>query len=317
MRSYNNQERTEESVDERIARIAARQHGLITRKQVVGAGASSGTIRWRVRAGRWHRIASLPGAYRIAGTPVTWRQRAIAGCLYLGAQATLSFRAAAALQGFVGFRPSKVEVTVGKNRHRDSGRRIIIHIPTAPIPMEDIEVVDGIPVTKPARTLLDLATVEPEDVIERSLDDALRRRLISIPFLQKWLSDPSRRRHRGARVLQRLVDARAARGATESPLETKLLQLMHDRGLPLPMLQYVLREKGRDIARLDFAYPVQRVAIEADGFRHHDTRATFDQERARRNAVETAGWRVLQITSAHIERDPDSVIEWITRALEL
>ena len=96
--------------------------------------------------------------------------------------------------------------------------------------------IDGIPVTRPARTLLDLATVEPVDVIERCLDEALRRRLVSLPFLERWLADPKRKRHRGNRVLKRLINERATRGATESPIEQMLLQLIRARGLPLPML---------------------------------------------------------------------------------
>jgi len=216
----------------------------------------------------------------------------------------------------VGFKTRRLEVTVTKHRNRAGKDRVVIHIPQDPIPPEDITIIDAIPVTKPARTLLDLATVEPEEVIERSLDDALRRRLVSLPFLERWLADPRRKRHRGARVLQRLVDARATRGVTESPVETKLLQLIRARGLPLPMLQYMVSDGGRVVARLDFAYPDRRVAIEVDGFRHHDTRATFDEERARANDIEALGWRLLRVTAAHVERDPDAVIAWIERVLE-
>jgi hypothetical protein len=132
-----------------------------------------------------------------------------------------------------GFKNRRLEVTVTKHRNRSGKHGIVIHIPEDPIPPEDITTIDGIPVTKPARTLLDLATVEPEDVIERCLADALRRRLVSLPFLERWLADPRPQRHRGASLLKRLVDERATRGVTESPLETALLQMIRERGLPL------------------------------------------------------------------------------------
>jgi hypothetical protein len=239
----------------------------------------------------------------------------MAACLYLGACATLSFRAAAVLRGSPVFTRSGIEVTVPRNRHPSRSRRIIVHRLQEPIPDEDITTIDGIPVTKPARTLLDLATVESEEVVERCLDDALRRRLVSLPFLESWLEDPRRSRHRGARMLQRLVAARATVGVTESPLEAAVLKVIRDAGLPTPMLQYEVRDGDRFVARVDFVYPDERVAIEADGFRFHDDRRGFDEERARGNELEALGWRVLRVTSRHVEQDPEGVIAWVRRAL--
>jgi very-short-patch-repair endonuclease len=239
----------------------------------------------------------------------------MAACLYLGACATLSFRAAAALRGSpVSTRP-RIEVTVPRNRNPSRSRRILVHRPQDPILEQDITTIDGIPVTKPARTLLDLATVEPEEVVERCLDDALRRRLVSLPFFESWLEDPRRSRHRGARMLQRLVAARATVGVTESPLEAAVLKLIRDAGLPTPMLQYEVRDGDRFVGRVDFAYPEERVAIEADGFRYHDGRRGFDDERARGNELEAMGWRVLRVTAKHLEEYPDAVVAWISRAL--
>jgi hypothetical protein len=208
-----------------------------------------------------------------------------------------------------------VEIIVPRNRRRSRSRQILVHWPQDPIPDEDITTIDGIPVTKPARTLLDLATVEPEEVVERCLDDALRRRLVSLPFLESWLKDPRRDRHRGAPMLRRLVAARATVGVTESPLEGATLKLIRDAGLPIPMLQYTVRDGNRFVARLDFAYPEERVAIEADGFRYHDDRRGFDKERARGNDLEAMGWRVLRVTSQHVEKDSESVAAWVRRAL--
>ena len=202
-----------------------------------------------------------------------------------------------------------------RNRNRPGARNVIIHWTKEPIPEEDITTIDGIPVTKPARTLLDLATVEGEDLVERCLDDALRRRLVSLPFLERWLTDRRRRRHRGASLLRRLIDDRATIGVTESPLETQLLKRFREAGLPIPMLQYVLRDGDRFVGRLDFAYPEERVAIEADGFRYHDTRASFDAERTRTNEIQALGWRLLRVTSKHLEEDPESVVKWVRQAL--
>lgn len=303
----------QQHMDQRIAQIANRQHGVFSRTQAVRCGATNEAIRWREKVGRWERLH--PKIYRLAGAPRTWRQTALAACLYLGPQATLSYRAAAALRGLAAFRSGRVEVTVPRHTHRSAVHRVKIHWLQDPIPDEDITTIDGIPVTKPARTLLDLASVEPEEVVERCLDDALRRRLVSLPFLERWLRHPRRKRHRGAPVLGRLVDARATIGVTERPLETNVLRLLRHAGLPIPMLQYEVRAGDRLIGRLDFAYPDHRVGIEADGFRHHDSRRAFDKERWRRNELQVMGWLLLHITSEHVEREPDMVAAWVRAVL--
>jgi len=240
----------------------------------------------------------------------------MAACLHWGPDAAVSLRAAAVLRGLVGFKRTNVEVTVPKNRNRSRSDRVVIHWSSDLIPEEDLTTIDGIPVTTPARTLLDLATVEPEVLIERCLDDALRRRLVSLRFLKRWLDDPRRQRHRGLPMLKRLVAARARSGPTHSPLETDVLQLLTRAGLPTPELQHEVYEDERFVGRLDFAYPEQLVGIEADGYRHHDHRGTFDDERRRGNELAALGWNVLRLTSKHLEENPSGVATWVRRALE-
>ncbi|MGH2725472.1 MAG: endonuclease domain-containing protein [Actinomycetota bacterium] len=256
-----------------------------------------------------------PAVYRLAGTPRTWRQDALAACLHFGEGTAVSFRSAAKLRGGDAFKRQMLEITVSRRRNRRGPRSITIHSEPGGIPPEDITTIEGIPVTKSVRTLLDLATVEPEEVVEHCLDEWLRRRLVSLSSLERWLKDPVKRRHRGAPVLQRLVDVRATVGVTESPLETEILKLLRCEGLPIPMLQYVVRDGDRFVGRVDMAYPEHRVAIEVDSFKHHDQRRSFDAERARGNDLQSLGWLMLRITSKHLEEGPDAVASWVRRAL--
>lgn len=214
-----------------------------------------------------------------------------------------------------GRKRAEVELTVPRNRKRRGLDDVIIHWLEEPIPAEDITTIDGIPVTTPARTILDLLSVEPEDVVERALDDALRRRLVTLEFLDSWLHDARRKRHRGWRAMRRLVDVRMERGVTDSWLEDDVLDLLADAGLPTPQVQFIRKDGDRFVARLDFAYPEQRVAIEADGFRYHADRRSFDDDRARANAVLALGWRVLRVTAKHLEDDPGGVVAWVRQAL--
>lgn len=150
----------------------------------------------------------------------------------------------------------------------------------------------------------------------RFLDDALRRRLISLSFLERWLEHPLRKHQRGVRVLRGFVDERAVRGVTDSDLESDALTLLRNAGLPIPMLQYRVQHRDRIVGRLDLAYPEHRVGIELDSFRFHDTRSSFDAERARGNELQVIGWNVLRVTSKHLEENPYGVIAWVRAALD-
>lgn len=198
-----------------------------------------------------------------------------------------------------------------RNRRAISG--VIIHSVPGGLPSEEVTAVEGIPATTAARTLLDLAAVEPEVVVERCLDEALRRRIVSLKSLDRLLTDGNRRR--GRAMVERLVAARATAGVTDSPLETQVLSVLRDEGLPIPMLQYEVWDGDRFVARPDFAYAEKKVALEADSYRYHGDRQAFDHDRGRGNDLQSLGWLVLRITSKHIEENPRGVAAWVRRAL--
>lgn len=267
-----------------------------------------------MRSGRWAQL--LPTVFRLVGAPETWRQRAVAVCLHLGPGAVLSHRAAAALRQGPGRRPPPpVEVIVSRGRNRAVPADVIVHTTARPLPSEDVTTIDGIPVTSPARTLLDLAAVKPEPLISRALDDAARRGQLKLSRLPVWLDDPVRARHPGAALLRRVVADRLSHGVTESDLEVEVLALLRTAGFPSPVRQHEIWDQDRLVRRVDLAYPEARIAIEADGFRHHDLRDRFDAERARGNDLEALGWHVLRVTHQHLTEDPQSVVRWVKRAL--
>src|SRR5215207_8922338 len=163
-------------MDAAIARIAARQHSLVTRAQAIAAGASDHAIQHRLATGRWVLVAR--GVYRIAGAPVTWTQRALAACLIAGDGAVVSHRSAAVLWGVSGFRPGPLDVTVPPGR---SGRNAL-----ARVHRSDVDGVrrEGVTVTRPSRTLLDLSRVLGGGLLEEAVDDVLCRRLVRLEELE-------------------------------------------------------------------------------------------------------------------------------------
>lgn len=180
---------------------------------------------------------------------------------------------------------------------------------------QDLESVDvvvhrAIPVTTPARTLIDLAAVVPEDILEEGLDDALRRGLTSFGRLERRLCALGRRGRPGVATIRALLARRG--GATpESPLETRFLRRLRTAGLPLPVPQYEIRHGGRFVARSDFAYPDLKLAIEVDSYEHHASRARFERDRKRLNALTELGWRVVHVTWAQLCNESDELIRLI------
>lgn len=279
-------------MDAEIARIAARQHGVFTRAQASGAGATHAMIQHRVAMGRWALVAR--GVYRLAGVPVTWSQRALAACLIAGPGAVVSHRSAAVLWSISGFRPGRLDITVPVGR----GNRNAL----ATVHRADVKGVrrDGVPVTTVARTLHDLTGVVGGDVLEEAVDDALCRRLVLLDELQGQRS----------RVLRAVLEAWNGDALPAGVAEMRVVRELLAAGLPQPVRQYEIRAGGQFVARVDLAYPEHRLALELDGFRWHAGRGPFRSDRLRRNRVEAAGWRLL-------EAAPEDIAELVRTAAEI
>lgn len=172
-----------------------------------------------------------------------------------------------------------------------------------------------IPTTDPARTLIDLASLVDEETLEIALDDALRR-LISLPRLRWRIRTFGVNGKRGAARLSALLEERGpASRVVESALETLFLRLIKQSGLPLPEKQFEIRDNGRFVARVDFAYPDRKLVIEVDGFSSHSSRLAWDYDRERRNWIEALGWRVLNVTKTQIRSGSASLVERISKML--
>ena len=277
-------------VDEAIARRLAAQHGLVSRHQALAAGFSRRMIDSRLAAGRWIRVA--PGVYRLAGVPVTWKQKVLVACLDAGPEAVASHRTAAVLYGVSGFRPGPIAITVPV---RLSGRSEVATVHRArSLPRTDLARVDRIPVTAPARLLVDLAGEVSPDTLEEAVDDVLCRRLVTVERVRDRAHELGRRA--GTALLRRILEAWTPGALPDSVAEMRIVRALVASGLPLPVRQHEIRVQGDLVARVDLAYPEQRLAIELDSFRWHAGRRPFRSDRVRRNRIEAAGWHVLQAT---------------------
>jgi hypothetical protein len=201
-----------------------------------------------------------------------------------------------------------VHLTVPEaSRARNRSDRRIHH---ATLGSGDVERRWGVPVTSPARTWRDLAAVlEPAALL--AVTDQLLDVLCRAAELTRALADrPTGRGAARARSVLAVADPKA-----DSPMESVLRWLLHEAGLPWPVLQHrVLDEAGRQIGFGDLAWPERKVLIEFDGDGHRDRR-TFVQDLRRQNRLVLEGWIVLRFSSADVLGRPEQVVAAIRKAL--
>jgi predicted transcriptional regulator of viral defense system len=154
-------------------RLAGAQHGAFDRAQAKLAGMSTFSIARRTKSGAWVRI--LPGVYRAAGAPESWRQKVVAGCLWAGERAVVSHVTAARIHGLEGIpRPSRgepIELTVRFGTQRRAPG-FVVHR-SRKVDDADVTVIDGVPATTLARTLADLAARLDEKALSVAIDSGL------------------------------------------------------------------------------------------------------------------------------------------------
>lgn len=201
--------------DEAIARLAARQHGVVSRAQLRSAGIGDGSIARRIQSSRLHRVHR--GVYLVGHTAAPPRSREMAAVLACGPRAAVSHRSAAGLWGLLSpDRLSAVDVTV-VDSWAQSRPGVEVHLARR-LEKRDVRQLDSIPITSPARTLLDLAAVVPPDAFERALAEAEARRLVHQRDLADVLS--RNRGRRGAATLRAFSSVRAQRSSALAPSES-------------------------------------------------------------------------------------------------
>ena len=253
----------------------------------------------------------LPEVFRIGEGRSEWHQRLAALTKWSGGVA--SHRAAGALFGLDGFDERVLEITSARRLRRPDSS-VVVHF-TPQLPLDSIPV-DCVLTTSPTRTLLDLAAVVDAGVLELSLEDALRRRLTSLPRIRWQLATIGGQGRRGTDALRRLVQRYEPGGEiSESAFEVLLHQLLRRAKLPEPRRQFEIRQGSIHLGRADFAYPGPKLIIEAVSFRWHSGRTAWSRDQARWNAVTAAGWRVLNVTWEDLTLHPRELAVRIREAL--
>jgi very-short-patch-repair endonuclease len=230
----------------------------------------------------------------------------MAALLACGAGATLSHRSAAAIWGFSTEPGSWVDVTVSG---REGGRRggIRLHR-TRSLDTKDVALRSGLPVTRPARTLIDLAATTNGRSLVRLVDEAR----IAAAVTDEELRTAIRRAPRGPgrSRLSGLMTTEAGPSLTRSEAERRFLALAAAAGLPAPQTNVRV---GRHL--VDAVWREQRVIVEIDGFAFHGSRAAFERDRRRDAELAALGYRVIRVTWRQLEGEPHAVVARLAGAL--
>ena len=288
------------AADRAVLAVARRRHGVMTVIQLVEAGLSHDAVLHRVKQGwlrRMHRGVYLLGPLE---TPYS---RALAAVLACGHGALLSHHSAAVLWGFVAPPMHAIHVSVGSDvRSRDGIR---VHRTT--IHPADARTKHGIPVTSPARTLLDVAATTPRE-LDRALNEAHVLRLVTDLSLNEQFSRyPG---HRGTAALREAI--RPEPKLTRSEAERRALELIGRARLPEPETN--VKVAGHEV---DLLWRAERLIVEVDGYAFHSMRRSFEHDRRRDQVLLARGYRVMRVTWRQLSDEPEARAATLATALSL
>jgi very-short-patch-repair endonuclease len=289
--------------DGEVIRIASRQRGFIHRRQLIAARLSRDAIAHRLVTG-W-LSAYLPCVYLVGRRTLEPLGRETAAVLHCDGRGVLSHATAAACWGLVETSAQVTVTLIAHNAHPRAG--IELHR-TCQLHPRDLRLHHGLPVTAPARTLIDLAAVAPAAALERALAEARVQRLIRPGDLEAAIARVPHRKGVGA--IKALLAAEHDPAFTRRELERRFLALV--RGAQLPPPRVNARVHGFEV---DFLWAEQRLVVETDGHQFHGHRGAFERDRRRDQVLVAAGYRVMRITWRQLCEEPLAVVARVTMAL--
>jgi very-short-patch-repair endonuclease len=296
--------------DRSLAALAERQHGVVSRSQLMQMGWSAGAIEKRVRAGRMHRLHA--GVYLVGHRLISREGKWMAAVLASGSGTVLSYSSAAALWGIRPTSRTTIDVTVP----HDTRSSKLIHRHVSALPADEITVKGGIPVTTVPRTIFDLAATEPLDVVKALLREAefreLHDRLSLWDLVERY---PGRR---GIRKVKAALEALKDEPLDErkSRFEERFSPFLGRHSLPRARYNQWILVGGKRF-QVDCLWLDQRQVVELDGWEGHKTRTAFREDRARDRKLRVAGYGVTRLTWNQLDDEPEVVASDLRVLLEI
>jgi hypothetical protein len=265
-----------------IAALADAQHGVVSRPQLLNAGLTAREIDRRMQAKRLRQIHR--GVYAVGHRALRAEGRWMAATLAVGG--VLSHAAAAAAWELRPTSAAAIEVTVRGDGGRDRRAGLRVHRSTTLTPAQVTAHRGGIPITTPARTIIDLAHRLRRRELEYIVDLADQRGLVDFDDLRR--ATPT-----SLKALLQDYDP----PKTRSEHERRFLALCDAHKIPPPETNAII--EGVEV---DFVWRARRLVVEVDGYRYHRSPSRFESDREKDVHLTTRGWRVLRFTWRQVTR---------------
>lgn len=289
--------RQEVRTHHRLARLADRQHGIVTAGQMLRLGYSTATIRRAGEAGRLYRVHR--GVYSVGRREMSQHGRCLAAVAACRPDALLSHASAAWLWGLLPTCPAVPEVTIPRRGRRRDGIRVHYGLNLAD---EDRTEYERIPVTALARTMLDVAATRKRWDLDTAIQRAERLGLLDLDPIDALLE--RQMGARGTKPLREAIEIYRDPGFFRARSERLFLALVKKAGLPRPAINHFVA--GHEV---DAYWEAERFAVEVDGWEGHRGRASFESDPLRIENLKLAGIEAIRITARRIEREPEAVGE--------
>jgi very-short-patch-repair endonuclease len=278
--------------DAAIAALARTQQGNIARRQLLDLGLTYRGIAWRVERKRLHK--SFPSVFGVGNPPTSMLSWAWAAVLAGGPDAVLSHESAGVLWKMVERWQRPFHVTASTDR-RIHG--IKVHRAQTLTPA-DITVQEGIPITTPARTALDLAPGRTTAALTRAVNDSRHAGYLHPAALNELLDRSAGQR--GVKALRELAAEAAVQAPTQSQFEDDFLAFAKRYRLPTPLVN--VKVAGHLV---DAYFPEHKLVIELDGWEFHNDRAAFNNDRNRDADLLAIDHGTVRITWERLKYKPD------------
>lgn len=289
---------------ERIEHVANHQRGRVARRQLLAAGVPSGTIDWEIN--RRRMIPVTRGVYAVGHTAEVELAAETVALLAARDGAVLSHWTAARLWGMIRPDPGDEPIDVLVRGGRSASTAGVRTHRTRTLNRADVRIHRGLPLTSPARTLLDIAPLVTPRRLELMIDRACVDGLVT----QSQLAARVAAGHPGGGRVNEVLGSHNAPMLTRSEAEERVLKLIREAGLPMPKMN--ARVHGYEV---DFYWPAHRFVLEVDGYRFHSTRRAFEHDRRKDSALRAAGVQTMRTTWRQVDREALMVVAHLAQGL--
>jgi hypothetical protein len=293
-----------------LAAHASAHHGLFRNCDAHEFGITRDQVRHLLSRG-WCSVI-VPGVYRVEAAPRTGRQALLAEVWSHPEGTVASHRGAGFLRLLVGYRSPHAEVSFPLGYNQRNGQRTHASLW---LPAAHVTIYDSIPVTTVARTIFDLAGIEPTGRVAIALDDALARKLCTLKQINQVFFALAGRGRRGTVAMREMLEERGEGYVPpSSALERLARNVFEEHGIEMPTFELNLGDDDW-IGRVDCVWRDAKLIVELDSERYHGSKSAREADRKRDNRLMATGWRVLRITWDDLKLRPRETVAQIRAAL--